>query len=333
MAKRLGNFLLAVLILSGSLSAQGAQYRCQAVLRPSIAQVLASLDKDNQGFLFKNDLQSFSEGLSWNRKRKLRNILNHQFLGNAISEKEVARLATELTTILFGVRETVDNFIFKSKDQQLNDSAIGLAQEKLLRRGLIDAWGGKYSPNKTGLLSDLVMGLRWTNDKALILHTAIARTPLSLPLLLPLRKNSEISDQLMRKIILDGVDKHIDEIRIALKEQSSIEAYNTVRRLYTPVLIGSVLTVGIIIAYLIVQDEKERSFHEQLSGLERMRDEIAKVSAAKDLIIQEAYEGARQDFIKKWGGEPTSEEAAELRQKVIKGIFGASSQSESDIGK
>lgn len=320
MMKRLGTLFLAVLILSGSLSAQGAQYRCQGVFRQSVGEVLRDIDRDNQGFLFKNDLQSFREDLSWNRKRKLRKLLNNTYLGDSISERSVTRLAAELSLLLFGRREVVDNLIFKTEGQRLSEAAVGLTQEKLLREGLLNSWG-EYSPETVRGLSGFVKSLRWTGDRLLRVHEYIGGTFLSLPLFLPTKKNLDISSDLMQKIILEGVDKHIAQVRIELKAQTDIEAYNTFRRLYTPIFFGSVVTIISAITYMMAVEENDRIVNEQLANLEKMKEQVSSIGQAKEQIIENAYQDARDEFIQRWGEPPTAAEAVELRAKVTNGIL------------
>jgi|GEM_PF-1875106 hypothetical protein len=321
MKHRLGSFILALLVLSGSLSAQAAAYRCQAIFRPSLFETLVSIDKGHQGALFKNDLSALTEDLSWNRRRQVRSILKHQVLGNAISEREVARLATELSGLLFGKRDIVDNYIFKSKDQRTKDGFINLMNEKILREGLLQAWGG-YSPQKVGALAGIVKGLRWTNDKLIFVNEMMFRTPLVLPFFLPKFKTKDISDALIQKVLLDGADKHIEEIRVAMKVQNYAEAYNTFRKLYAPIVMGTVLTVATVISYIQAQELNDQMVDKQLKSLEQMHSDLEKVGDAKNEIIEKAYQGAQAEFIEKWGEAPNAEEAAQLRNKIINGIFG-----------
>jgi hypothetical protein len=319
--KQIGSLLLAALILSGSFSAEAARYSCQSLFTTSLSDVMTQFDKDNNGFLFKQDLQVFQESLSWNRKRKIRKILNEVSLDNMISEKQVDRFAVELGTILFDKRETVDNWIFKSPKERMQDSAVGIIREKILREGLNHAWGG-YSPIKTGKLDKFVKGFRWVNDKANSLQASWLGTLLQFPFALPKIQNQEISNELMRKIILDGYDKHANEVAIALKSQSKIEAYETFRRIYAPAVMGTVVVVIFYISWTMIQERNKQTVATYIADQQKTRSFLEKIPEVKRAILEESIQKAREEFIQKWQDMPTAEEELELQEQQAFRIFG-----------
>jgi hypothetical protein len=318
MIKRLTSLLLAVFFLCGTLTAEAATYRCQAVFRPSLSDVLYDLNKNSDDFLLGENLAEFTKDMSLSRKRKIRKILNNTSIGDLVSERAVTNFAVELSALLFDQRGQVDNFIFKTTESRAKESAIGLIQEKILRKGLLNAWDG-YSPVKARKLEKLIFGLRWSLDKVSIVTDSKARFVLNLPLLSK-AKNNEISDELMQKILRDGYDAHEAEAMLEMKSQSRVEGYNAFRRIFNVALLGSVVVVGTYIGVMAKMEESERAVNQQISNLQEIRAGIEGIGALRDEIYDAAVQGALLDFELKNDDLPTPVEQDFIKQKVIDGI-------------
>lgn len=315
MLKQIGKILVVIFTLAVCFPAVASSYRCETIFSDSLTDILLKLDKDHNGLLFQNNSTPVSDKLSWRRKRKLRSVLKNISLNNMISEKQVTRLAAELGTILFDKRATVDSWLFKSPDERLNDATVSLLQEKILRQGLIKAWPG-YNPHKTHPLEKLVKTFRWSTDKLATLQNSRLMSVLAFPFTLPKIHNKEISDDLMHKILRDGFDANAEEIRLTLRSQSKIDAYNTFKRIYSASVMGTVMVTYLMSAYDQVTEEMNRNAQHQDELLNNLSHEIDALTEMRLTIIEQAYQDAVSEFIKVYGEEPTTEEQTVLRRKI-----------------
>jgi hypothetical protein len=125
----------------------------------------------------------------------------------------------------------------------------------------------------------------------------------------------------MYKVIRDGFNPHADEVRIALKQQSKIEAYNVFRKLYAPIFFGLMLIVKAEHAYHDLQVAMDQQVQQTIQQLRLQRENIEKsVPIIRQEEFQKAYESSVADFIQKWGEAPTPEERALLKAKIEKAL-------------
>lgn len=315
MRKYIGTILIVILTLAASLPAVASTYRCESIFLDSLTDILLDLDRNHQGLLFQNNSTPLPDKLSWNRKRKLRSILKNNSLNNMISEKQVIRFAAELGTVLFDKRATVDSWIFKSPEQRLNEAAVSLIQEKILRQGLLKAWPG-YRPNKTHAFDKLVKSFRWSSDKLATFQNSRLMSVLAFPFTLPKIHNNQIGDDLMHRILRDGFDAHAEEIRLTLRSQTRIDAYNTFKRIYSASVMGTVMVTYLISAYDQVTEEMNKNAQHQDELLKNLSNEIDALAEMRLAIVEQAYQDSLSEFIKVYGEAPTAEEQTILRRKI-----------------
>lgn len=157
---------------------------------------------------------------------------------------------------------------------------------------LLKAWPG-YSPHKTHPLEKLVKSFRWSTDKLATLQNSRVMSILAFPFTLPKIHNKEISDDLMHKILRDGFDAHADEIRLALRSQTKIDAYNTFKRIYSASVMGTVMVTYLMSDYDQVTEEMNRNAQHQDELLNSLSNEIDALTEIRLTIIEQAYQGVK----------------------------------------
>ncbi|MFS4458009.1 hypothetical protein [Bdellovibrio sp. HCB2-146] len=303
--------LLAAVFLCTSV-AEARAMRCEGLFEDSLQKVFEELDAQSEGRLFRGKgLEDFTNELSWNRRRKLRKYLQKVSISQIPSAKALENEVLTLGDILFGRLDIADRWILKSSEQREAQSAEVLAKRDLIRDGLTKMWADSHNPENIGRLKKVLDGIwRFQNSRV--------GSVLSLPVFLPKMKDQEIPHDLMYKIIRDGFEAHAEEARIHLNKQSKIEAYNTFRRLWTPVFLGIVFTVMYQNAYEEVEQKQQKQVDDVVSGLRALK---AFLNGRKDAILEEAWQETRAEFIAKWGEPPTPEEEAILKAQIEREVF------------
>jgi hypothetical protein len=139
--------------LGGLLSAEAKTIRCDAIFQPTVQDVLEKIDGENSQFLMQGkSFEVYTQSLSWFRKRKVRKLVHDLELRSFPSDQALERYTIELGTALFGAKEIVDRWIFKSPEQRLEESTFLIIKEQLLKEGLLKTWGDVYNPAKISLL-------------------------------------------------------------------------------------------------------------------------------------------------------------------------------------
>lgn len=316
MSLRIRSLILVILFSLGAVfPAEAKTYRCDAIFQPTVADVLNQVNRDNSEFLFKGpSFEEYTQSLSWLRKRKIRKLMQDLEVRSFPSEKALERRAIELGEALFGTHNNLSQWIRKSPEQRLDDSAILIIKEQLLKEGMLSTWSDVYDPKQISFLKKTLDRI-WTFQ-----HSRIGEL-LHLPFLLPSLKNKEVSPELMFKVIRDGFTAHAEEVRVALKQQTKIDAYNTFRKIYAPVFFGVMLIVQAQNAYQQLQDAIEQQVQQTIQALRDQRKQIEEtIPLIKQQEFQKAYDASVAEFTQKWGEPPTPEEAAIIKAKIEKAL-------------
>lgn len=313
---RIASVLLAMTFsLNGILPAEAKTIRCDAIFQPTVSEVLNQLDLDSDSFLFKGQsFKEYNDSQSWLRRRKIRKLVQDIEVRSFASSKALERYTIELSTALFGSNDVLDRWIFKTKDGRLEESAMLLVREQLIRNGLQKTWSENFTPENISMLKKVFDKLQNLKDSRL---GSLAGLPMTLPKI----KNQEIPPDLMFKLIRDGFDAHVEEVRVTLNLQSKIEAYNTFRRLYTPVFFGTMMIYQMASAYQQMQQIAEQQVQKAVNDLREQRKQIeTAVPKIKQDEFNQAYEASIAEFKQKWGEMPTPEEDAAIKAKIAKAL-------------
>lgn len=303
-------------VLCGINAAKAEALRCESVFVPTVMEVITQVDQDHNHFLLQGrSLEDLTSDFSWLRKRKLRKILNSVEIEKFPSENAIDRYVAELGTVLFGSKTDVTSLFKKSKDQRLEDSTVKIIQEKLLNDGLRGTWGDVAHVQNTKLMQRMLDKI-WTFQNGRIGQLT------GLPLVLPAMRNMEVPPELMFKIIRDGYKVHAEEARIALKKQSSIDAYNTFKKVYRPIAAVIMFTFMIHTGLENYHNMIDKQVETTVSQLQESRKAIDQIGSGqmKSEIYKAAVDSAIQDFVSKWGEQPTPAERTQIEAKIQAGL-------------
>ncbi|AFY01453.1 hypothetical protein [Bdellovibrio bacteriovorus] len=310
MLKRTLCFILA-LSLGLPVKAPAAALRCESVFIPSLKEVLQTIDRENSQYLFNGkSVQEHTSTLSWNRKRKIRKILNQLEIENVPSQVTLERQAVELGTLMFGAKDAPSRWIKKNGQERLEESAVLIVKEQLLKEGLIKTWGQTHDAATLSALSK-VMDRVWRFQHSRIMEFA------GIPYWLPKMPNKAISKELMFKVIRDGYAAHQKEVTIALKSQNYRDAYNTFAKIYKPVVFALIFIFIIERSYDQYQDEINNAVDTMIKDLQQQRESLDK--ALPQVKLEEgknAFRQALEGFKMKWGEEPTPAERAVMQTRI-----------------
>ena len=141
---------------------------------------------------------------------------------------------------------------------------------------------------------------------------------------LPWVDRVKISDELLEKIFIDGLDAHKNELMIELKNQNLIDDYERLRRVYRPVAFG----IGFYFYYQKFQgdlkkqedknneEEKKKfmdAFKKLVSSIKNETDSREKTDIE---LKDEQFARVLQSFKDRYNADPTPEEYNELKQKI-----------------
>jgi len=287
--------LIMALVISfcGNTFAEARAMRCDGVFQPTVKDVIDRINEENGRLFFKGkSFEDFSQNLSWLRKRKLRKLIQSLEIRSIPSEQALDRYAIELGILLFGQKEIVDRWIFQNKEQRLEESAVMIFKEQLLNEGLLKTWRDFYDPNQISVITKSL-------DLISTFQNSRVGDLLKLPFVLPAIKNKTFSK----------------------KHQNKIEAYNTFRKLYSPVFMGVMLITHMIHAYEEIERAQEQMLAKTLQELREQRKSIeTNIPLVKQEILKSAYTTAEAEFINKWGEPPTAEEASQIKAKIAEAL-------------
>ena len=265
-------------------------------------------------------LQDEIESLNTFKLRKLEKLLKNFDLSKKTTRESLQEFSTDFFLILKGAPVSVLDYFAINKTKRMNERLFRVLQEDMLVRGLR---GSLERIPEADFESNLEMATYMVKK---IMNYKMWRL-LVMPYDLPLMDQIKISETLMEKILLDGLDAHQSELIIELKRQNAIDHYERFRKAYRPVAFG----VGFYFYYK--KYEKTHSAEDQeteadkkkfLDDFKKLADSISAVDTkmkTDDEIKEEQFQRVLKSFNEKYHEAPTSEEYRELRKK----IFGSTS--------
>lgn len=267
-------------------------------------------------------IQQEIEKLNAYKLRKLQKLLKKFDLSKKTTRENLEEFSSEFFMIIRGAPISVLDYFSVNKTKAMNERLFRTLEEDMLVRGLKNTLERIPESNlETSLAKAQAFVKKIRKYKAWRL--------LALPYDLPWIDRVKVSDELLEKILLDGLDAHQSELIVELKKQNAIDHYDRFRKVYRPIAYGA----GVVFYYHKYQnyqkeaDEKEEEENEEAKA--RFLNEFKKLSeaihsgAAKEKsdedIKEEQFQRVLNSFREKYHSEPTAEEYRELRKK----IFGA----------
>lgn len=166
------------------------------------------------------------EKLSIRRLKKLEKHLLKLDLSSRVYTENLDDYTRELFIIIKGPPVELEHY-FSRDNFQISKRILRMAQEDSLRMGL------------KGLIARIPEKSAYSKmEKAKIfIHKAMKYKVTQLyflPYKLPPIKNVQIPDELMEKILLNGLDAHESEVISYFKKQNRIDHYENFRKVYSP---------------------------------------------------------------------------------------------------
>ena len=292
----------------------------------SIEQKMALIEVINEKILNRNlsriqQNDAFFE-LNLFKLTILKNHFKKLDLSSPLSRQSLKEFSSDLALILKGPPATMSDYFTKNKSQRMSDRLSRMLLEDLISYGLEGMI--KRIPERSHLSS---------LERARLLSKKIFKYKIwklfVLPYDLPWFEKIHIPDELLEKILIDGIDKHQSELIIYLKSQEKLDHYERFRRVYKPVA----LSAAIYFFYLSKSPERQREltlekeeekeklimeFNNMTDAILDTKNEVIKpVEEIKHDIREAHFQRVLKAFREEYKEDPTPEEYQEMRQKIF----------------
>jgi len=265
-------------------------------------------------------IQQELEKLNAYKLRKLQKLLKKFDLSKKTTRENLEEFSTEFFMIIRGSPVSVLDYFSVNKTKAMNERLFRTLEEDMLVRGLKDTL--ERIPE-----SNLETSLEKAQAFVKNVRKYKAWRLLALPYDLPWIDRVKISDDLLEKILLDGLDAHQSELIVELKSQNAIDHYERFRKVYRPIAFGT----GLIFYYNKFQKLKEeaqaKEDEENEAAKSRFMEEFKKLSEAihsgaikeknDDDFKEDQFQRVLNSFKEKYHSDPTAEEYQELRKKIF----------------
>lgn len=277
---------------------------CEGIFAPTLTEIFIQAQHQ-----FKTDFPNLSKlTLEARSAKKLRSILKSQSLQDITSRPELIQKQQEITDVIFRHGKDIDSLLFRSPKEREQIRLQKLLFETILEKGFQGHWQGPLE------LSGLAkLRAQWVQLKSKSYFQLTL-----LPWFLPKVEGPQVSSELLVKILDQGLEANSLEIQKVLKAQSRAEAYQIFRKLYSPVVLGSLFLVQSYFAYEALQIDQQQQVERSIEELKKAGIEIeSMLSEARQQIVDEAYENILIEFRQKYGEDPTESEKRQIREKII----------------
>ncbi len=290
----------------------------------SIEQKLALIEVINSRLIAKsmplsNGLLSDVQSLNQYKLSKLQGLIKSIDLSSKVSRSQLAEIASEFALILKGPPITLLDYFSKNKTERMNERLLRMIQEDVLLMGLKGVV--KRIPEKNQYT-------RIQNAKYLIdrfFKHKVGRLFI-LPYDLPWIESMKIPDELLEKILLDGLAAHNSELVTFLKSQNKIDMYERFRKVYKPIA----FSLGVYLYTTQINDkmsgkldqEKEEEKQEFLRDFENVSNGIIETNTVEiksiDQLKQDQFDRIRNNYRMENNRDLSPEDLKELRAKIFK---------------
>lgn len=288
-----------------------------------IEQKLAVIEAIQQRFSSFANLPSMREeiqNLNAYKLKKLQRLMKNFDLNSKISRENLESFSSDFFLILKGPPISLLDYFTKNKTLRMNEAMMRTLQEDMLIRGLKGVI--ERIPEKNNLTHKDLARLYVKR----IMKYKIWRF-LVVPYDLPWIDRVKISDDLLEKIFIDGLDTHESELIIELKRQNRIDHYERFRKVYRPVAFG----VGFYYYYQKYQTqlkqneatddaeevELKKKFMEEFKTLAESIHTLSPEEKTENELKEIQFERVLKQFRIQYKEEPTPKEYQELREKIF----------------
>lgn len=258
------------------------------------------------------------EKLSALKLRKLAKHLESLDLSSKQSREFIEEFSADLFVILKGPPISLTDYFTRDKSKQMTKRLFRTVQEDILSmglKGMIDRIPEKNSytklENAEHLIQKFILSKRW---KYFVM-----------PYDLPWFERLSVPDELLQKILRDGLDAHNAELIEHLKSQGKIDHYERFRKVYRPIA----FSVGFMFYYTkfnsaLDEDLKNNQEEEKQNLLKSFEDLATQIEVKSKQTVtdeqtlkNEQYERLLSNYREQYGENPSAEEIKELKDKIF----------------
>lgn len=237
-----------------------------------------------------------------------------------VTREDLESFASEIFIILKGPPVNLLEYFTENKTSLMSKRLYRVVQEEMLLKGLKSVINQFPEKTRYSLL-----------EKAKLHIYRIARYKLwrfaSLPLDLPFIDQIKLSDDLLEKILLDGIDAHAEELIKLFRQNNMIDNYERFRKVYRTVAFATAFS-------FFYQEDQQRRKDEAVSRAkqeeEQKQDFINQFKKLSETITQSSGDREKTDkelkdeqfkrniekFKDKYHENPTPDEYEEMKKKI-----------------
>ena len=289
----------------------------------SIEQKLALIEVINSRIFPKNTFipNKFSdniEKLSALKLRKLQTHLSNFDLTSKLSRDDLNNFASDFLIILKGPPSSLLDYFTNNKTQRMNERLMRIVQEDMLLkglRGMVDRIPEKESYTRLEHYKHSV-----DNFFKLKIWKYLV-----VPYDLPWIDRVNIPDELLKKIMIDGLEAHDQELIVYLKKQNMIDHYERFRKVYKPMAFA----LGFYFYYEKINSKmsnklEENHEEEKKKMLIEFENLATAIKESKEAVVktdnqlkEEQLTRVIQLFKEKYHEAPNQAEYEEMKAKIF----------------
>jgi hypothetical protein len=282
----------------------------------SIEEKMALIEIIQNRYAYFLDIPSLQDELATLNAKKLHKLLKLISKFDATSQvtrEDLENFTSELFLIMKGPPVELLEYFTNNTTTLMNKRLYRIVQEELLIKGLNNVIN--QFPEKT----------RYSlKEKAKVHIGRITRNKLwrfaSLPLDLPFINQVKISDDLLEKILFDGMEAHSEELIALFRQNHMIDNYERFRKVYRTIAFATAFTYFYNEqkeALAKKNEEKKQDFLEQFKKIAKL---ITANSDIKEMSVtdlkDEQFKRTLEKFKAKYNEAPTTAEYEEMHRKI-----------------
>ncbi len=289
----------------------------------TIEEKMALIEVIQNRYAYFLEIPSLQEELATLNKKNLHKILNLMKSfdpSSKLTREDLHSFSSELFIILKGPAVGLLDYFTENKTALMSKRLYRVVQEELLLKGLKSIINQFPEKTRYSLI-----------EKARIHINRIIRYKLvrfaSLPLDLPFMDQVKIPDELLEKILLEGINTHSEELITLFKKQNMLDNYERFRKAYRTLAFAAAFSY-------FFEEDLERQKKEKLENDKKADDEkqefIDNFNKLSELITDssiplekteielkdEQYKRNIEKFKLKYHTNPSSEEKAEMKIRI-----------------
>lgn len=289
----------------------------------SIEQKMALIEVINMRLIptelyAKKGLTEEAQRLNSYKLRKLQSHMKSFDMTSKLTRKDLHNFAADLMIILKGPPITLMDYFTRNKTARMNARLMRMVQEDILLMGLKGMVDRIPEKNSYTALE------RGKYNVKRFFHHKVWKY-LALPYDLPWFEKVNIPDELLEKIMIDGLEAHDQELIAHLQKQNMIDHYERFRKVYKPIA----FSIGFYFYYEKynaslnpktgeTQDEDSSKF---IEFFKEIADKVLEMDAPvekSDLDLKEQQLARMiENYRKKYKEEPSAEIVKEMRAKIF----------------